>query len=182
MSRKIVSRSAAKKSALKKLSNPSVAKTRVAVKVADETSIVDHRTAEPTTDENVQIKPVAFDPWQLTQQFQQSCLTKGAFGATASFVGTMRDFNENDDVRAMSLEHYPGMTESQLQSIIDDAKQQWPLMEALIVHRVGDILPGEPIVLVVCWSAHRAAAFDGCRYLMEAVSYTHLTLPTICSV
>lgn len=81
----------------------------------------------------------------------------------------MRDFNENDDVQAMTLEHYPGMTESQLQAIIDDAQQQWPLLQSLIVHRVGDITPGDPIVLVVCWSAHRAAAFDACRFLMEAL-------------
>ena len=120
------------------------------------------------TMDRVLIVTQALDPWQLTQQFQQQ-LTAGSFGATASFVGTMRDFNENDDVRGMRLEHYPGMTESQLQVIIDEAKQQWPLQEALIVHRVGDILPGEPIVLVVCWSAHRAAAFDACRFLMEAL-------------
>jgi molybdopterin synthase catalytic subunit len=119
--------------------------------------------------ENVQIRPAPFDPWQLTQQFQEHRLNHGEYGATASFVGTMRDFNENDDVQAMTLEHYPGMTESQLQAIIDDAHQQWPLLQSLIVHRVGDIAPGDPIVLVVCWSAHRAAAFDACRYLMEAL-------------
>ena len=110
-----------------------------------------------------------FDPWQAQQVHQQSHLTPGQFGATATFIGTMRDFNEGDDVCAMTLEHYPGMTESQLQLIIDDASQQWPLQDALIVHRVGDILPGQPIVLVACWSAHRAAAFDACRFLMEAL-------------
>ena len=126
-------------------------------------------TSGTGTAENVQIKTAAFDPWQLTRQFQQNRLTEGEYGATASFVGTMRDFNENDDVREMTLEHYPGMTESQLQTIIDDATQQWPLLETLIVHRVGNIIPGDPIVLVVCWSAHRAAAFDACRFLMEAL-------------
>lgn len=110
-----------------------------------------------------------FDPWQELQDYQQKHLNSGQFGATATFVGTMRDFNEGDDVQAMTLEHYPGMTESQLQVIIDDASQKWPLQETLIVHRVGDILPGQPIVLVACWSAHRAAAFDACRFLMEAL-------------
>lgn len=110
-----------------------------------------------------------FDPWQALQVHQQSHLKSGQFGATATFIGTMRDFNEGDDVCAMTLEHYPGMTESQLQLIIDDASQQWPLQDTLIIHRVGDILPGQPIVLVACWSAHRAAAFDACRFLMEAL-------------
>lgn len=110
-----------------------------------------------------------FDPWQVLQKHQQSHLVCGEFGATATFVGTMRDFNEGDDVQAMTLEHYPGMTENQLQLIIDEAGSQWPLQESLIVHRVGDILPGQPIVLVACWSAHRAAAFDACRFLMEAL-------------
>ena len=81
----------------------------------------------------------------------------------------MRDFNEGDDVQSMTLEHYPGMTETQLQLILDDADNQWPLQESLIIHRVGDIHPGNPIVLVTCWSAHRAAAFDACRFLMEAL-------------
>lgn len=147
---------ATSKPAPKTLLQPPLAKTPDDNKVADSTA-------------NVQISTDAFDPWLATQRFQQSRLKDGEFGATASFVGTMRDFNENDDVRAMTLEHYPGMTESQLQSIIDEAQKKWPLQDALIVHRVGDISPGDPIVLVVCWSAHRAAAFDACRFLMEAL-------------
>lgn len=117
----------------------------------------------------VEIIDGPFDPWQSLQKHQQVTLKSGEFGATASFVGTMRDFNEGDDVQAMTLEHYPGMTENQLQLILDDAADQWPLQQSLIIHRVGDIHPGEPIVLVVCWSAHRAAAFDACRFLMEAL-------------
>lgn len=111
----------------------------------------------------------AFDPWQAVQNHQNSQLADGQYGATATFVGTMRDFNEGDNVCAMTLEHYPGMTEAQLEQIIDEAKNSWPLQDALVVHRVGEILPGEPIVLVACWSAHRAAAFDACRFLMEAL-------------
>ena len=177
MSHEPVSRSMAKKRI-----DPSQAQSRVAIDAVGDvvdagTPSADTTSAGTTTGkhtpvshtDNVQIKPTAFDPWQLTQQFQTSKLATGEFGATASFVGTMRDFNENDDVKAMTLEHYPGMTESQLQAIINDAQQQWPLLESLIVHRVGDIAPGDPIVLVVCWSAHRAAAFDACRYLMEAL-------------
>ena len=117
----------------------------------------------------VQIIDGPFDPWQALQKHQQARLTSGEYVATATFVGTMRDFNEGDDVQSMTLEHYPGMTETQLQLILDDADNQWPLQESLIIHRVGDIHPGNPIVLVACWSAHRAAAFDACRFLMEAL-------------
>ena len=81
----------------------------------------------------------------------------------------MRDFNEGGDICAMTLEHYPDMTERQLESIVNDAKQQWSLLEALVAHRIGEITPGEPIVLAVCWSAHRDAAFDACRFLIEAL-------------
>jgi molybdopterin synthase catalytic subunit len=117
----------------------------------------------------VLISESTFDPWQALQQHQQQALPDGQYGATATFVGTMRDFNEGDDVCAMTLEHYPGMTETQLEQIIEESKASWPLLDALVVHRVGKILPGEPIVLVACWSAHRAAAFDACRFLMEAL-------------
>ena len=117
----------------------------------------------------VQLHTAPFNPYELLQLWQADHLTSGSFGATASFVGTMRDFNEGDGVQAMTLEHYPGMTEKQLEEIVADAKSQWPLLDALIAHRVGDIEPGEPIVLTACWSAHRAAAFDACRYLMEAL-------------
>lgn len=116
----------------------------------------------------VLIKATAFDPAAELQRYE-SDLKSGGFGATASFTGTMRDFNEGDPVTAMTLEHYPGMTEKQLVEIIDDAKSQWEIIDALIVHRVGDILPGQPIVLTAVWSAHRAAAFDACRFLMEAL-------------
>ncbi|MGD9601503.1 MAG: molybdenum cofactor biosynthesis protein MoaE [Gammaproteobacteria bacterium] len=91
----------------------------------------------------------------------------GAVGATATFVGTMRDFNEGDTVRAMTLEHYPGMTERHLEDICADARRRWTLLETLVVHRIGDILPGDPIVLVAVWSAHRAEAFEACRFIME---------------
>lgn len=116
----------------------------------------------------VLIKPETFDP-ALEQAAHEAQLTAGSFGATASFVGSMRNVNEGDDVTGMMLEHYPGMTEKELEAIINDARSQWPIDDALIVHRVGDIQPGEPIVLTIVWSAHRAAAFDGCRFLMEAL-------------
>lgn len=114
----------------------------------------------------------AFEPYQLLLAHQQELLKRngaGSCGASATFVGTMRDINNGDDVRAMHLEHYPGMTEKQLQAIIEEAEQRWQIIDALIVHRVGEIHPGEPIVLTAVWSGHRADAFEACRFLMEAL-------------
>ncbi len=118
---------------------------------------------------SVKVISEPLDPWQEITTFQSEYLTQGEFGATATFVGTMRDFNEGDDVTGMTLEHYPGMTEKQLQEIIHEAQHQWTLNGVLIVHRVGPLLPGDPIVIVACWSAHRADAFEACRQLMEAL-------------
>ena len=116
---------------------------------------------------SIEIRSQAFDPFEEIQSYQQAHIPAGKYGATASFIGTMRDFNEGDEVQKMTLEHYPGMTESYLNKICDEAKQRWNVIDCLIVHRVGDIAPNDPIVLTAVWSAHRAAAFDACRYLME---------------
>lgn len=116
----------------------------------------------------VKIVEGAFDPAAL-QSAHEKNLQAGDFGATASFVGTMRCINEGDEVVGMTLEHYPGMTEKELQKIIDDAADQWRIIDALIVHRVGDMVPGEPIVLTAVWSKHRKDAFEAVRYLMEAL-------------
>ncbi|MCG3143423.1 MAG: Molybdopterin synthase catalytic subunit [Gammaproteobacteria bacterium] len=109
-----------------------------------------------------------FDPWREIQARQQERFARpGEYGATAVFVGTMRDFNEGDAVRAMSLTHYEGMTERHLQRIASEAAGRWPIDDVLVVHRTGALAPGDPIVAVAVWSAHRAAAFDACRYIME---------------
>jgi len=120
----------------------------------------------------IEIVESIFDPWKCQQDYQnQSMQGKTDYGAMASFIGTMRDFNEGDDVSSMVLEHYPAMTEKQLNQIVDEACDQWVIQNTLIVHRVGEILPAEPIVLVAVWSAHRVAAFDACRFLMEALKH-----------
>jgi len=118
----------------------------------------------------VKITEDSFDPWQEIQQYQRlSDLKQGEYGATSVFVGTMRDFNEGDVVKAMKLEHYPGMTEKQLEVIVSEAISKWKIIDALIVHRVGCIFPDNPIVLVAAWSSHRSDAFNGSRYIMEAL-------------
>ena len=118
---------------------------------------------------SVEIHILPFDPWQVLEHYTRTseALKQGKFGATASFVGTMRDFNDGDSVECMTLEHYPGMTERQLEEICLSASTKWPLLDVLVVHRVGDLAPGDPIVLVATWSAHRGAAFDSCRFVME---------------
>ena len=114
------------------------------------------------------IKNKPFEPYQSLQQYEKNTLRQNnAIGACNIFIGTMRDFNEGDLVKMMTLEHYPGMTEKQLDNIINAAHQQWALIDSLIIHRVGDILPNEPIVLVATWSSHRGDAFEACRFIME---------------
>ncbi|MBB6254164.1 molybdopterin synthase catalytic subunit MoaE [Nitrospirillum iridis] len=90
-----------------------------------------------------------------------------AVGGVASFVGLVRDVAGGDAVSAMTLEHYPGMTERQLAAIEAEARTRWPLDAVLIIHRHGRLLPGDRIVLAACASAHRAAAFEACWFLMD---------------
>jgi molybdopterin synthase catalytic subunit len=88
-------------------------------------------------------------------------------GAVASFVGLVRDHAGEEAIGAMTLEHYPGMTEKKLAEIEAVACERWPLQASLIVHRHGRMLPGEPIVLVATASQHRAAALDACAFLID---------------
>ncbi len=116
----------------------------------------------------IEVRDAPFDPWQAVRDFQSEMSGQaGKYGATATFVGTMRDFNQGDRVEQMTLEHYPGMTEKCLNQISKKASERWDIADSLIIHRVGDLQPNEPIVLVAVWSAHRAAAFEACRYLIE---------------
>lgn len=115
-----------------------------------------------------EVRTSPFDPYEELRRYQERLPGgRAAAGATASFVGTMRDFNDGESVRAMTLEHYPGMTEKHLERIVAEARERWPIIDALVVHRVGPLAPGDPIVLVAVWSAHRNAAFAACRYLIE---------------
>lgn len=115
----------------------------------------------------IEIKDAPFEPYQRLLDYQSEVDFAGKYGATAVFVGSMREFNQGDDVKGMLLEHYPGMTEKYLQKISEEAAKKWDILDSLIVHRVGEMLPNDPIVLVAVWSAHRAEAFDASRYLME---------------
>ena len=96
----------------------------------------------------------------------------GKFGATTVFVGSMRDLNLGDDVTRMNLEYYPGMTERRLEQIVKESQSRWDLLDVLIMHRVGEIHPGDSIVLVAVWTAHRNAAFEACRQIVETLKHT----------
>ncbi len=88
-------------------------------------------------------------------------------GGLASFVGLVRDLAGEDTVSAMTLEHYPGMTEKRLAEIEAEARARWPLEGVLIIHRYGKLEPGERIVLVATSSAHRQAALEACAFLID---------------
>ncbi|MFM4847573.1 molybdopterin synthase catalytic subunit MoaE [Aeromonas rivipollensis] len=88
-------------------------------------------------------------------------------GAIVTFVGKVRDFNQGEEVKGLSLEHYPGMTEKALADIVTEARGRWPLQECTLIHRIGDLLLGDQIVLVAVSSAHRDAAFEACHFIMD---------------
>jgi len=120
----------------------------------------------------IELRETPFAPWEALGRYESEVVARrypGKYGASAVFVGTMRDFNEGDEVQGMTLEHYPGMTEKELGRIVEAARERWQLLDELIIHRVGDILPNDPIVLVAVWSAHRKDAFEACRHIMEAL-------------
>ncbi|MBU1265280.1 MAG: molybdopterin synthase catalytic subunit MoaE [Gammaproteobacteria bacterium] len=88
-------------------------------------------------------------------------------GAIASFVGLARDMNAGSGVTAMTLEHYPGMTEKALAKLVDEACARWTLLDVTVIHRVGRLLPGDPIVLVAVAGQHRGEAFAACEFIMD---------------
>lgn len=96
----------------------------------------------------------------------RSAARSGADGALATFTGMVRD-NAKGNLQALELEHYPGMTESSLRRICDDALTRWPLGGVSIIHRVGRLPVGDQIVFCAVLSAHRHAAFEACHYLMD---------------
>ena len=88
-------------------------------------------------------------------------------GALVSFVGQVRDINDGDTISALTLEHYPEMTERALTAIEKEAKTRWDIIDSLIIHRVGTLKPLDQIVLVAVTSAHRGEAFKACEFIMD---------------
>ncbi|MCA1974255.1 MAG: molybdenum cofactor biosynthesis protein MoaE [Caenispirillum sp.] len=117
----------------------------------------------------IRVQREDFDPGAEMATF---CAGDTSVGAVASFLGLVRadkasEGAEGAAVAAMTLEHYPGMTERQLEAIEQEARRRWPLTDVLVIHRHGRLEPGDRIVLVLTASAHRQAAFDACAFLMD---------------
>ena len=98
---------------------------------------------------------------------EMAALNGRGVGALASFVGLVRGGDGDAAIGAMTLEHYPGMTEKKLAEIEAEARRRWPLEDCLVIHRYGRLEPGERIVLVVTASSHRKAALEACAFLID---------------
>lgn len=112
----------------------------------------------------ISVQQEDFDVSAITRQL---CAQRKDIGAVASFTGLVRDQSATEDLVALELEHYPGMTQKALESIAEQAMQRWDVPDLAIVHRVGKLMPQDNIVLVVTISAHRKDAFDACAFLMD---------------
>lgn len=121
---------------------------------------------EPT----IRIQHESFDVGEVSRALRNG---RTDIGAVASFEGICRDHNTatalsgEQDVLALELEHYPGMTERSIGEMVREAQRRWPLQAATIIHRIGLLQPGDPIVLVVVAAAHRDAALEACAFLMD---------------
>ena len=117
----------------------------------------------------IQVQQRDFELAEHYEMIRQHC--GEAVGAIAAFVGLVRDHNshagDGGTVGSLALEHYPGMTESSICQIVDEAEQRWPLLAVTVIHRVGELQPTDQIVLVVVASAHRSAAFAAAEFIMD---------------
>ena len=110
---------------------------------------------------------VQVEPFDAGAEIERLRHGDRSIGAIVAFVGTVRDVNDDARVQGLTLEHYPGMTEAALADILDEARRRFDIRDALVIHRVGPLAPGDAIVLVVVASAHRGAAFDACEFVMD---------------
>lgn len=121
-------------------------------------------SAESTPRLSVAVQSADFD---LSREYTALLAQDRGIGAIVAFVGTVRDLNLAQDVVALELEHYPGMTEKSLRKILDAATERWSLQGARIVHRFGKMYPGDQIVLVLTASAHRGDAYEANNFIMD---------------
>ena len=113
--------------------------------------------------------PIRIQEHDFDLSAEITALRKGdpRVGAVVTFLGTVRDMNDGSQVKGMTLEHYPGMTEKALEEIIIQAKSRWDIYNTLVIHRVGPLLPEDQIVLVSVTSANRGEAFAACEFIMD---------------
>lgn len=112
----------------------------------------------------VSVQADDFDLGEIVKNMRQQT---AQVGAIASFVGTVRDINDMQQVATLELEHYPGMTEHSIQAICEQADQRWQLFAATVIHRIGKLAPTDQIVVVAVSSMHRGDAFEACEFIMD---------------
>jgi molybdopterin synthase catalytic subunit len=112
----------------------------------------------------IRVQAADFD---IGAEFARITAERSDIGGVAAFVGLVRDLTGGQTTSAMTLEHYPGMTERQIARIEEEARRRWPLDDVTIIHRYGRLEPGDRIVLVLTASAHRQAALESCQFLID---------------
>jgi molybdopterin synthase catalytic subunit len=112
----------------------------------------------------VRVQQTPFDPNQEVDLLRHD---HPAIGAVVTFLGLMRDLNDDRRVERLFLEHYPGMTEQALERIVAEAADRWELQGCRLIHRVGELTPTEPIVLVAVATCHRREAFQACEFIID---------------
>jgi molybdopterin synthase catalytic subunit len=112
----------------------------------------------------IRIQNTDFD---LSTEVAQLRHGNSGVGATVSFIGTVRDMNQGDAVTVLELEHYPGMTEKALETIVMQARERWPIIDVTVIHRIGPLQPCDQIVLVAVIATHRGDAFSACEFIID---------------
>lgn len=107
------------------------------------------------------------EDFDLSTELRSLATEDKSIGAVCSFVGLVKDMAGDDEVKRMTLEHYPGMTEKQLKKIAEEARRRWPLKGLRIIHRYGTLEAGEQIVLVISASRNRGSAFESCHFVVD---------------
>lgn len=110
---------------------------------------------------------VSESDFDIAEQYQKLCNGLSNIGAVVTFVGLVRDLNEDGKVSSLELQHYPGMTESLIKDILQEAQQRWNLERAIVIHRVGPLKPSDQIVYIGVASAHRKEAFAAAEFIMD---------------
>ena len=118
----------------------------------------------------IRVQTDDFDPGAELEQLRLR--NKGQAGAVVSFTGLVREMNEGEAITKMTLEHYPGMTETALKQIEQEANQRWELTDSIIIHRTGSLDPNDNIVFVAAASKHRKQAFRACEYMIDTLKTT----------
>ena len=112
----------------------------------------------------IQVQEAVFD---IGEEITWLRASSHQVGGIATFLGVVRDINQEDTVSGLYLEHYPGMTESQIEKIIDEAGERWDVITVTVIHRIGELLPNDEIVFVGVGSTHRVDAFSACEFIMD---------------